>query len=426
MIKAFIVVTVFLYPLIVLATKIKIVTHNQMGIWTHDPQDEKTYYSAIVKNYFDAVGNVDVIIFNFQELMELKVDKAFKQVNPFNKNKSNSKSTSDSKNSSNSKSTLDSKITSDSKNSSNSKSTSNSTDTANVSKNGNLLLTKVHARLLKYFKNDKYNCTYIIEYYMATIVCVDKTITDFKVKKYNESFFNGKLKLFSFVNGLFGQKGGMITSIMFGNKWILNTNVHLDSANSKDRQSQFKNLYEICETSEMVKEPNQRSIFIFAGDFNQRSTEAQKKKYEKDIIEKQIKPSTIFENKNEGEMKDTIIKDYDLDEKNIEFIPTYKIDDKKLRGKKIKFSEIKNSKNISGYYKDGKASYTDRILIDKKLNSFFYTIVDYTILDLDSVFSDHLPVVATITIENFQNNNNVGKRPRSKQVFKHAESKLII
>ena len=404
MIKAFIVVTVFLYPLIVLATKIKIITHNQMGIWAHgiNDNDVDNYYLAIVKNYFDAVGDADVIIFNFQELMELKVDKAVDQVKLFNKNKSNSKSTSTST------------------------STSNSTDTENVSKNSNLLLTNVHARLLKYFKNDKYNCTYIIEYYMATIVCVDKSITNFTVNKYADKFFNGKFQNVRFTNGFFGQKGGMITSITLNGKLILNTNVHLDSKDSKARQTQFKFLYNSCKDKrEMVKKTNYRSIFIFAGDFNQRSTEAQKKKYKKDMIDGQIKPSKIFENKNEGEMKDTIISEYGLDEKIIRFIPTYKINSWTFGKKKIKFSQIKDSDDISGYYKDGKASYTDRILIDKKLNDFKYTIDEYTILDLDSVLSDHLPVVATITIQDFKDNRKA-KRTEKYLAIKDAESRLII
>lgn len=377
--------------------KVKIITHNTEGIWNASipKEEEEQYYSSIVKDYFSDAGNADIIIFNFQEMIEMKISSSAQVAYG----------------------TLSQMFYKED-------------EKRNIIYDDYSAIFKyVKNRIYSYFKHEDYDCQYLFLYYLSTIVCSKKEQSHPKVRFHGYYCVNEKIRCIKFGKGILGQKGGFITSIVMDDYIIFNVNLHLDSKKSENRMQQFDELYKQCNRHLInLKKEIFIPILFFNGDFNSRPTETELSSvgiqqtddqfglsYLRSIFKNKarVNPDALFKIKlSNEEIQTNILTKYSLEELPVNFKPTYKINKELANQSPDFYNDVYSADQpVSKYYYENNiAAYTDRFLLSTELTKAHIKMHDYDIHKLDHIFSDHLAVKITIEFEkhnNFELTKNV-------------------
>jgi endonuclease/exonuclease/phosphatase family metal-dependent hydrolase len=233
---------------------------------------------------------------------------------------------------------------------------------------------------------------------MATIFIFKKNQDRiFKILGYDIQNANGRWVTANFNGGYWGQKGGIVTTFQFDDLLITNANVHLSSRDRNLRKNQLKGLLDKAEQMQLPYDnKNIKKFMFFTGDFNSRLSEEEKKEIEKlKDLNFQVRHYSRFHEKEEWslEMKNEngILKEFQEGPTN--FPPTYRLNQETNEN-------CYETNNYQNCYKKSTFVYTDRIFFKGSQQNI---LKKYTIIKSQN-FSDHLGVYAIFTIDSDPNN----------------------
>ena len=196
-----------------------------------------------------------------------------------------------------------------------------------------------------------------------------------------------------FSGGFLGQKGGSIEifEIEKDSKLhnIITVDCHLESSDANVRAEQLQELVTAAEELAKKNSLNSYSLFL-SGDLNSRPSSDDKKLMKDKPIADQVE---FYNGKMDNEEINQVIKtkNLPLTEQKVTFYPTYKID----------FKKIEKGGDFKQHYVQGKIGYTDRVFS----NGVETSVVGKGYNILQSLFSDHFGVYALYEV-------NVNRRRR--------------
>lgn len=304
-------------------------------------------------------------------------------------------------------------------------------------------------RLTRVLTDDRYNCEYLQFFVMATVVCVKEEGKNKVRIRSGESFltnyFGDNIDKYVYGSYLVGQKGGFITEIKVGDKYLLNVNVHFDAFKPEKRKEHLAKVKEFVEahsqklqTEENV--PSENIWYWMNGDFNSRLTNEEKEELDQ-LDAKDKEKLDNLDAKDEEEPDDQVIggrvynymnmdkeieeyrkdhlSEHNLGELTINFVPTYKLKVGECENKLLRFMMCKpgnspdNCQLDECYKKDDqdkpKFAYTDRFFFQTPVPDFIKREEDedensepfesnYMVTDTESSYSDHLIVLTEFSL----------------------------
>ena len=293
-------------------------------------------------------------------------------------------------------------------------------------------------RLTRVLTNEDYNCEYLQFFVMATVVCVKEEGKDKVRIRAGESFmtnyFGDNIDKYVYGSYLVGQKGGFITEIKVGDKYLLNVNIHFDAFKPEKRKQHLAKVKEFIDAhfqrlqDEEGVDPN-NIWYWMNGDFNSRLTDEEIEKLDqldnedKEKSSEQVIGGRVFNymnmDKEIEEYRKDHLEEHSLGELTIDFVPTYKLKEGECEDKLLRFMMCKpgNSPDdcqLDGCYKEDsnnkpKFAYTDRFFFKTPVPDFIKREEDedegsepfesnYRVTDTESSYSDHLIVLVEFSL----------------------------